>query len=71
MKVNNMAPAITASDKKWEAEQDARTLMESQVISNDKRRMNAAIKAAKRMAKEKAAESKAMNGVAKKKTKRG
>ena len=64
-----MAPSI--DDKKWEAEQDARTLMESQVISGDKRRLNAAIKAAKRMAKEKAAESKAMNGVAKKKTKKG
>ena len=62
---------MTADDKKWEAEQDARTLMESQVISGDKRRLNAAVKAAKRMAKEKAAESKAMNGVAKKKTQKG
>jgi len=62
---------LTADDKRWQAESDARTLMDSQVISSDKRRLSAAIKAAKRMAKEKAAESKAMDGVAKKKTKKG
>jgi len=49
-----MVIAMTAQDRKWEAESDARTLMDSQVISGDKRRLSAAIKAAKRMAKEKA-----------------
>ena len=62
---------LTADDKRWQAESDARTLMDSQVISSDKRRLSAAIKAAKRMAKEKAVESKAMDGVAKKKTRKG
>ena len=64
-----MVIAMTAQDRKWEAESDARTLMDSQVISSDKKRLTAAVKAAKRMAAEKAEEAKAMKGVAKKKTK--
>jgi len=65
-----MARAITAEDKRWEAESDARTLMDSQVISSDKKRLAAAVKAAKRMAAEKEKEVKAMKGVAKRKTRK-
>ena len=62
---------MTASDKKWEAESDARTLMEAGVIKGDRRRLGAASNAAKRMKKEKQDEAKAMAKVAKlKKTKR-
>jgi len=65
-----MARAITAEDKRWEAESDARTLMDSQVISGDKKRLAAAVKAAKRMAAEKDKEAKAMKGIAKRKPKK-
>ena len=65
-----MVTAMTAQDRKWEAESDARTLMDSQVISSDKKRLTAAVKAAKRMAAEKEKEARAMKGVAKRKTKK-
>ena len=62
-----MARAIpkTASDKKWEAESDARTLMEAGVIKTDSRRLRAASNAAKIMKKEKQDEARAMAKVAK------
>jgi len=65
-----MVIAMTAQDRKWEAESDARTLMDSQVISSDKKRLTAAVKAAKRMAAEKDKEAKAMKGIAKRKPKK-
>ena len=61
--------ALTESDKKWAAENDARTIAESLVITKDKKRYNAAIKAAKKMAEERTAEAAAMKGVAKRKQK--
>jgi len=65
-----MAKLDTAFDKEWEAQNDARTIAESQVIVNDKKRYNAAIKAAQKMADEKAKEAKAMKGVARRKPKK-
>ncbi len=55
---------MSASDKKWEAESDARTLMEAGVIKGDSKRLGAASNAAKRMKKEKQDEAKAMARVA-------
>lgn len=60
----------TASDKKWEAESDARSLMEADVIKGDSKRLTAASNAAKRMKKEKQDEAKAMAKVATLKKKR-
>jgi len=65
-----MAALRTAEDKRWMAESDARVLMDSQVILGNKQRLNAAVKAAKRMAEEKDKEAKAMKGVAKRKPKK-
>ena len=53
-----------AIDKKWEAESDARTLMEAGVIKTDSKRLRAASNAATRMKKEKQDEAKAMARVA-------
>lgn len=52
------------TDKKWEAENDARILMDAEVIRKDPKRMRAAIEAADRMAEEKKDESNAMSKVA-------
>ncbi len=41
---------LTAEDKKWEAESDARTLSEAQIIAGDEPRMTAAKKAAEELA---------------------
>ncbi len=57
-------PSITAQEKKWKAESDARTLAESRVIMEDPKRLTAAAKQAEVMAKEKAQEAKAMAKVA-------
>lgn len=56
---------LTASDKDWMAENDARTLAEAQVIRGDKNRLNKAVKKAKEMASDKEKEAKAMKRVAK------
>ena len=55
---------MTAEDKKWQAENDARTLMEAQVIASTPSRKKAARGAAKRLSTEKAKEAKAMKKVA-------
>ncbi len=65
-----MVIAMTAQDRKWEAESDARTLMFSQVISSDKKRLTAAVKAAKRMAAEKSRRSKGNERYCKKEPKK-
>lgn len=57
--------ASRAQERKWQAEQDARTLAEAKVIAADRRRVNAACAAAKKMAGEKMKEAKAMQGVSK------
>ena len=64
-----MMASTPISDKEWEAQNDARTIAETQVITKDKKRYNAAIKAAQKMAAEKTEEAKAMKGVAKRKKK--
>lgn len=65
------AIAMTKSDKKWQAESDARTLMEADVIKVDSTRLRAAANAAKLMKKEKQDEAKAMAKVAKLKKGKG
>ena len=57
-------PSLTAQDKKWRAESDARTLAESQVIMQDPSRLTAAAKQAQIMAAQQAKEAKAMAKVA-------
>ena len=59
---------ISAQDKKWRAEDDARTLAEAERIKVDKSRMDAASTAAKRMADEEAERTQALRKVAKKTT---
>jgi len=51
-------------EKRWEAEQDANTLAEADVIMGKARRRNAAKKAAARMAREQADRAKALKDVA-------
>lgn len=57
-------PRMTAEDKRWQAESDARSMAETKVIQQDKPRLNAAKKAASRMATEKQKEASAMKRVA-------
>ncbi len=64
MSKNVPAPAMTKSDRDWQAESDARTLSEHHVIHSDPKRHAAAIKAAEKMAQEKAEEAAAMKKVA-------
>jgi len=59
-----MSVAMTANDRRWQAEDDARTLAQSIVIQNDEKRMEAAKQAAERMAEEKREEASAMGSVA-------
>jgi len=58
---------ITAEDKKWQAQDDARTLIYAEAIQADKSRRSAAIKEVKNIAKEKKKEMVAAERVAKKK----
>jgi len=55
-----MTPRMTAEDKKWRADSDARTLMEAEAIKSDATRKRAAINAAKQIIKEKVKEVKAV-----------
>jgi hypothetical protein len=52
------------TDKEWEAENDARTLMEAEVIKGDPKRLEAATKAADKLSKEKVDEAASMQKVA-------
>ena len=56
--------SMTAEDKKWQAECDARTLADAEAIKKDEERLNAAKEAAKTMVDEKQAEAEAMAKVA-------
>ena len=58
---------VTAEDKRWRAESDARTLAEATVIQKDAQRMKAATEAAARMAEEQRKEAAAMTSVARRK----
>jgi len=55
---------MIAQDLKWQAESDARSLSESELISKDPKRLKAAKKAAKEMADKQAEEAKAMKKIA-------
>lgn len=46
-------PVMSADEKKWQAESDARTLAESEVIRGDEARMKAAQEAAASLAEDK------------------
>ena len=56
--------SIAAQDKKWEAESDARTLVEAEAIKSDPKKLNAAAKAAERMAVEEMKKAEAMKNIA-------
>jgi len=62
-----MAAKLTAQDKYWMAQDDARTLINAEAIQADKSRRSAAIKEVKNIAKEKKKEMVAAERVAKKK----
>ncbi len=59
-----MAADISADDKKWKAESDARTLAEAEIIKKDENRVTAAQEAAKRLAEEAKKEAESMADVA-------
>ena len=56
---------MSKEEKKWQAESDARTLMEAEVVEKTPSRLKAAKKAAKEMAAEKRKEAEAMTKIAK------
>lgn len=58
---------LTAQDKRWRAEDDARTLATANVIQDDPTRLTAAKRAAIRIAKEEKERANAMRKVATKK----
>jgi len=55
---------ISADEKKWRAESDARTLIEAEAIRLDKKRLSTATKAAKSLANEKQKEAQAARKIA-------
>jgi len=59
-----MSIVMSVDEKRWQAENDARTLAEAKVIVKDSERLNAAKVEAKRMADEKQKEVSAMRSVA-------
>ena len=63
--VPTMARKLTAEDKRWQAEADAQTLAEADVIRKTKGRLTAAIKQAKVMAVDAKQQATAMGKVAK------
>ena len=58
-----MAKAILASEKKWAAENDARTLAEAEAIKKDSPRLKAAAREAKKMVDEEMIKAKALRKV--------
>jgi len=61
-----MVGKMSAEDKRWQAECDARTLSEAMVIQKDKARLSAAASAAKKMMDDKMQEARAMKTIARK-----
>lgn len=55
---------ISANEKKWREESDARTLIEAEAIRLDKKRLSTAIKVAKSLADKKQKEAQAARKVA-------
>lgn len=62
-----MANSITADEKKWRAESDARTLMEATEIQNKKGRLTAALREVKNIQKEAERTAKKAGNLTKKK----
>jgi len=60
-----MAPKMTAEQKRWQAEQDAHTLAEAQRIAEDRGRLGAAKKEARKMASDAAKRAQSLVKVAK------
>ena len=58
------AETISAEEKRWRRESDARTLGTAEEIRKDLKRYNDAIKAARKLAKEQQKEAAAMSNVA-------
>lgn len=68
------ASKLSAQEKKWQAQDDARTLATAEAIKNDAARMRAAKREAKKMAEEQEQQAMAMKTIAQQtvnKTKRG
>lgn len=59
-----MAPRLSAMDKEWQRENDARTLAEAEVIKSTPARLKGAVTEAKKMAKKSEQDVKAMKRVA-------
>lgn len=59
-------PKLTANDKKWMAQDDARTLAQAEAIKADPKRVAAAKKEAANMVKEQEQRTKALKTVANK-----
>jgi hypothetical protein len=59
-----MDKAMSAQEKKWQAEEDARTLARAQEIANSPSRLKAAIREAKRLAADTEKQAKAARAVA-------
>lgn len=64
-----MATKMTREEQLWRAEEDARTMANYQEILGDKARMGRAIKVAKRQATDLQKRAKAMDNVARTRTK--
>jgi len=60
----NIPAEMSEQDKKWQAEDDARTLSQAEVISKDPERLKLAQEAAKDMAEKKLKEATAMQKIA-------
>ena len=56
--------AMAKQEKDWEAESDARTLMEAEKIMGDEKRTKVAQEAAKRLHKEKESEAESLKKIA-------
>ncbi len=56
---------VTADEKRWQAESDARTLSESKIIAADENRLSAAKTAADRLAVEERKKAEALESVGK------
>jgi hypothetical protein len=61
---------MSAQDKRWEAESDARTIAEASAIKADPKRLAAAAAAAREMGEKKMVEAKAIMGLARMRKKR-
>lgn len=59
-----MANSVTKQEEDWEAESDARTIMEAEAIKADEKRFNKAVAAAKKMKEEEAEKMKALEQLA-------